>query len=205
MIVYKSIVGIDYSITSPGVCVFDISAKDFKFANCKFYYSTEKLSAAHRGANITGHFAPECQCPEQRFDQLSEWAIKLFASNSLVGIEGYSYSSFGLNFSVGENLGLLKYKLWKRGIYSGNYPVTVNPASLKKFATGKGNATKVDMFEAFKSADPDGYAMLNDVIPIKLKKIGVKKPKFEFSAPISDLIDAYFICKFMKETHFQVP
>ena len=73
-------------------------------------------------------------------------------------------------------MGLLKYKLYKNDYHYN----LLAPAQVKKFATGKGNANKELMLEAFE------------------KDTGANLKKFEcnFTSPVSDIADSYFICKF---------
>ena len=48
-------------------------------------------------------------------------------------------------FNIGENTGLLKHKLYKNNLNT----QIVTPTEIKKWATGKGNASKTDMYNAF--------------------------------------------------------
>jgi Holliday junction resolvasome RuvABC endonuclease subunit len=62
--------------------------------------------------------------------------------------------------------------------------VSVAPTEVKKFATGKGNAKKDDMLEAFiiqTGVDPR----------VVLDYYG--------ETPISDIVDSYFICNYKGE------
>lgn len=62
----------------------------------------------------------------------------------LVVIEGYAMGGMGRVFDIGELGGVIKL-----GLFYKKLPVAiVPPSSLKKFATGKGNAKKDDMLEA---------------------------------------------------------
>jgi len=59
--------------------------------------------------------------------------------DTLVIIEGYSFSSHAAHaHELGALGGVVRYRLWRRGIAF----VDVAPATLKKYATGKGNAPK---------------------------------------------------------------
>lgn len=63
---------------------------------------------------------------------------------TLVVIEGYSYASPHGAHQLGELGGLIRWTLWNRGTPF----VEIPPATLKKFATGKGNAPKDGMLSA---------------------------------------------------------
>jgi hypothetical protein len=55
-----------------------------------------------------------------------------------VALEGYAYNAKGRVFHIAENTGILKYKMFQRGV-----PLDiVEPTKVKKFATEKGNASK---------------------------------------------------------------
>ena len=77
-------------------------------------------------------------------------------------------------------MGLLKYKLFKNDL---RYNLLA-PAQVKKFATGKGNANKEKMIEAFK--EETGCDLL-------------KIFECNYTSPVSDIADSYFICKFISQ------
>jgi len=98
-----------------------------------------------------------------------------------VSLEGYAYSAQGRVFNIAENTGILKYKLWQSRI-----PVEVIPPSaVKKLATGKGNSDKAAMYVQF-TQDTD--IPLMDIISPEKTKV---------SNPVSDIVDAFYICKFL--------
>ena len=171
----NTIVGIDYSLTSPCVCVNDGK-------KIMFYYLTKKKKHLGKIANnIIGEEHEEYNTPIERFSNISKWAISKFhilGNNLKVFIEGYSYGSKGQAlFQIAENCGILKYNLQERNI---SYD-TVVPSVVKKGATGKGNADKDMMYEAF----------------VKETKIDLKKllDTDKVGNPVSDIADAYFIKK----------
>ena len=174
---FHMLIGVDYSITCPCLCLYD-ERKPFKFDNCFFYYlSNTKKYADKILPNITGESFQEYVADTDRFDSISDWAINLCVGASDVAIEGYSYGSKGRVFHLAENMGIFKHKLYKAGV-----PLTViEPSKSKKHATGKGNADKQAMYEAF-SKDTN----TNLLLTFEQKTL---------SNPVTDIVDSYFILK----------
>jgi Holliday junction resolvasome RuvABC endonuclease subunit len=174
----KTIVGIDYSLTSPAVCINNDGEYMF------YYLTNKKKYIGEMAKNIIGYEHQEYDTPIKRFSQISDWAINTFnrlsydLKNLKVYIEGYSFGSKGQAvFQIAENCGILKYRLQQLNI---NYD-TVVPSVVKKGATGKGNADKDMMYESF----------------VKETKIDLKKifDTDKVGNPISDIADSYFIQK----------
>ena len=172
----KISVGIDYSMTSPCVCVHrgDVWSID----NCEFFYQTNKKKSILSFNGFFGTFPIDFENNEERFDSLAEWVLSAVPREAAVMIEGYSYASKGQVFNIGENTGVLKNKLWHNDIEYG----VIAPGTLKKFATGKGNSKKDAMYDAF-------FAETNvDLVGL----LGVKNT----ANPLSDIVDAYYISKY---------
>ena len=185
----KKIAGIDYSLTSPAICVYkDENGGHFDFDRCVFHYlsNTEKQRQSAAGCgldNIRAEPYPEWQSEEERHEKLATWAYNIVQGSEEVFLEGYAFATSaqaGVR-SIAENTGLLKHKMWKNKIPFKTYPPTV----IKKFATGKGNSNKEMMYEAF----------VDELLtPIDLKERLTPKAKKVIS-PISDIVDSYFIAK----------
>jgi len=175
----KTIIGIDYSLTSPAICI----TTDFVFKNSKFYYLTNKKKYIGKMSNnITGFEHKEYDTPIRRFSQISDWVYELIEdtihTEQLVYIEGYSFGSKGQAvFQIAENCGILKYRLQQMRI---EYD-TVVPSVVKKGATGKGNADKDLMYESFSKETNTDLKKIFDV-----QKIG---------NPVSDIVDSFYIAK----------
>ena len=107
----KKIIGIDYSLSSPAICV---CRGDFKFENCKIYYLTNVKKYEGDFGNINGRLHLPYTTETQRHDQISNWALSIIDTTiGNIFIEGYSYGSKGLVFNLAENMGTLKHKLYK--------------------------------------------------------------------------------------------
>ena len=176
-----TIAGIDYSLNGPAICVFN-GKNDFTFEKCQFYFLTDtKKYAATFFQNIHGKLFEEYTQECERYDSISEWVMKTLMGCYQVALEGYAYGAQGRVFHIAENTGILKYKLYQASI-----PLEiVTPSHIKKMATGKGNADKSQMYEAF---------LKETGIPLQ----GIITPnKKDIGNPVSDIIDSYYICKYL--------
>ena len=185
----KKIAGIDYSLTSPAICVYkeEEDGGYFDFDGCVFHYlfnsERQRQLAARSGlSNLKAEPYPEWKTAEERHEKLTAWAYRIVQGCDEVYLEGYAYMATGRNIhSITENTGLLKHKMWKNKVSFKSYPPTV----IKKFATGKGNANKELMYEAF----------IGELLtPTDLKERLTPKAKKVIN-PISDIVDSYFIAK----------
>ena len=173
-------------MTCPAITVADFDAP-FSFTNCQLRYISEKVPKDGL-PNIVGKRLEEYTSNEQRFDIISEWVLDCIQQTTKnekcdaigVFIEDYSFGSKGKVFHIAENTGLLKHKLWRLG-----FPITtVPPTVIKKFAQGKGNATKEMMHDAF-------------VKETRTPLMPIFQPKAEsVGSPTGDLVDSFFICKY---------
>ena len=172
--VTKTIIGIDYSLTSPAICV-NIDGD----AGLMFYYLTSKKKyIGMMSEEIVGYEHKEWKDPIERFKYISDFAMDIITPLLPVEIyiEGYSYGSKGQGlFQIAENCGILKYRILEKGLTYN----TVVPSVVKKGATGKGNADKEMMYEAFVKETKLDLKQIFDTV-----KVG---------NPISDIADSYFI------------
>ena len=168
------IAGIDYSMSSPAIAVWD-DATECKFENIKFFNlnGTKKYQGIH--GNIRIDPLPLYSCPEERYLKNATWAVDVLKANGVqkVNLEGYAMnSSSGLVFNIGECAGALKRAMWEAGI-----PFVSNaPTAVKKSFHGKGNANKQAMVEAF--VERFGVS-ISDILGCKFA-----------DAPANDLVDA---------------
>ena len=181
--------GIDYSYTSPAICIYDTS-KEFAFENLQFYNFNDKKKLMGDYGNIHLTTFPEYNSPEERYRNICNWASAILLHFNVKGacIEGYSFgASSGLVFNIAENASLIKQFMNIKGIDF----TTPTPSQVKKNFTGKGNAKKDMMVEEFHRRFPK----------IKIHEIlGIK----EMAKPIDDIVDsmAVLLCHehFTKET-----
>ena len=168
--------GIDYSISSPSICIHKNGS--FNPSNCTFsFFALDKWR--HRWSsleNVNCFKLPSDLEGVKKYIYRAEWTVdNLIWWNGRVEtvfLEDYAYAATGRVFHIAENAGILKYKLSKFKTH------TIPPTVIKKFATGKGNASKHDMLDAWKN-EPGTFDLVQ-----------------ETGNPASDIIDSYFICKY---------
>lgn len=180
------VAGIDYSLTSPAIAIYDgVGSLDRINSFYFMYLNHDKKKIEHidlMNLNIVGYELDKSLVhdnQQKRYEVIADYFVNAVKEHSVdvVYIEDYSFGSRGKVFHIAENAGLLKYKLYKEGIQV----ETVAPTRAKKFATGKGNANKISMYEYFKETTKEDFSLL------------VKK---DIPNPYSDLIDAYWICRY---------
>ena len=145
------VAGMDWSLSCPAICIYDTS-KPLTFKNCKFFFLTNKNKQVGNFGNIHGFAMQEYKSVEERVDNISEWGITVLktANAKRACIEGYAMGAKGQVFTIAENGGLIKHKMYKAGIEF----ITPAPTSVKKLFTGKGNANKEIMYNSAMSIDP---------------------------------------------------
>ena len=187
------IAGIDYSLTSPAICVWRAeNDRLFDFDSCDVYYlenSSRRKSPSNGILNFHSELYTEWETEEERHELLSKWAMEIVNGSqawltTAVFIEGYAFATSGKSHvrSVAENTGLLKHKMYKV-----KQPFTsIPPTVIKKYATGKGNANKEIMYDAF---------CAEILTPPDLKSRLTPNSK-KLRNPVTDIVDSYFICKY---------
>lgn len=179
MVEMKHVIGIDYSLTCPCVCV----SNNKVFADNYFYFLHNSKKYTGTAINIMGDQHDDYLCEQERYENIASWVLSIIEpfdkKETEILIEDYSFGSKGRVFNLAENCGLLKYLLYKNGY---NFS-TVAPTVVKKYATGKGNASKEKMYESF-------LELTNlDIIDLYSNtKLG---------SPITDIVDSYYIAMYM--------
>ena len=176
-----TIVGIDYSLNSPAIC---IAGDNFDFDKCSFHFLTSKKKNIGKfGNNIFGYEYKEYTTPIERFTNISTWALDIIhkhkSDTAKVFIEGYSFGSKGQAvFQIAENCGILKYRLQMSPtmLYD-----TIVPSVVKKYASGKGNADKQLMYDSFKK-----HTKIDLMKMFDMEKL---------NNPVTDIVDSYYIAK----------
>lgn len=118
----KKIVGIDASLTRTGICTMYTGAG--LFGNQEHDFKTSIIASKLKG-------------PE-RLIEIRDRVAEFCRDADLVLIEGYAFARAQGAHQIGELGGVLRVMLHENRL---NW-LEVAPSAVKKFATGKGNATK---------------------------------------------------------------
>ena len=71
----RFVAGIDYSLTSPAVCVGKLVDDKLKFENCKFHFI--KKNKSHESFdNFKAHDYPKYSDEIERYENLANWTIE---------------------------------------------------------------------------------------------------------------------------------
>lgn len=184
-----TIAGIDFSMNSPAVTIGKVGDS---FSDLSFYAFRQKKKQNSNDSQVTLFDYPTSyELDVDRFEQTTDIIIGVLEKNNVktVYMEGYAYAASGNTYTIGEATGILKYKLWKKGI-----DLTImQPSEIKKIATGKGNANKELMLEFF-GQECCGFSIFT--------AIGEQDySNGKIPSPITDIVDSYFIWKAGIKTH----
>lgn len=161
--------GIDQSLTSTGVVVVE---------NKKFIYSDVVRTSKTDLECPYADTLERAQCIAQ---ELSMVVKSLEISNENIQLEGLSYGSVG---NATRNLAMLFGVLCNSLELS--QPKTIAPTSLKKWATGRGDADKAMMLEAVRLEDPEFYNIVS--------QIPVSRGRY-------DIVDAYHLARNLEDRY----
>ena len=160
-----------------------------------FYYLTRTKKFARdidfEGGIMGGEFLAKTSPPHQlnfldEFDTkieqyafIANWAIDVLSRYNVrtIWLEGYAFAATGRVFHIGENTGILKYRLMKKKL---PYNI-VAPTTVKSNTLGKGNASKEEAIEQF---NQDFNTNINELLD---------SPTMN---PASDIADSYLICRY---------
>ena len=188
--------GIDYSMTHPAMCCYHTTDDVLRW----YYMSTEKsklksdsnLFSAHIPVSKTSAKDIAAGTIDDSFDRynlIAEYFMKIIdvLKPKCVFLEGYSFGSTGQIFNIAENTGILKSKLFD----AGHKVLTLPPTTVKKYATGKGTASKQMMKDCFMRPSTQLKKIVFENRVTDLSKVAHYKER-----PFTDLIDAYYVLRY---------
>ena len=207
-------VAIDFSLNSPGICIYNDESKRFHFISyIKEGSGTKKEQKLQEEIGLLGDVTlvkqPDFSTSKdfssiellkiRRFDTMSNQIINLIlnvctdGSGFTIAFEGSSYGSkMGTNNLIDMAAGAAILKMKMLNILRPVDILTIAPTTIKKFA-GKGNWNKREVWNSFvenrnenESIDTSEFFKFCDgLVDPEDKKV----PK-----PFDDLVDAFFSC-----------
>ena len=215
-------VTIDFSLNSPGICLFNNKSKEYHFISYlkkngskKAIKIQEELSLLK---DVTLVFQPDFEKESdyssvelakiRRYDIMSNDIINLILQHSFpedgytIAFEGVSYgSSAGTNniIDMAAAASILKIKLLK--CLKPEDILTIAPATIKKHA-GKGNMNKRVLWDVFTEnrTDEDFLEETKFWDFSKNLEVGKSVPK-----PFDDLVDAFYLNSLIRSLQANLP
>lgn len=172
-------VGLDMSINSPGLTIFDGDKIEFHFR-----YDLPKRKKIEIPDNFYPH--PTGDKSREQMDRYldnANWIKSCINGRpGRVVLEGYALASVSSSFAqIIENIMTTKLMMHNEGLEF----ITPSPNSIKKFATGSGNAGKGLVIHKFE-----------EDTGIDLYKVFQRGTS---SSPLSDIADSYFMAKWARD------
>lgn len=176
------ICGLDLSINSSGVVIFELDNKGEITHSQYFGFSSVKKNCNDK---IVHYRLKDFANEYQKFNFTASYIYKWCKDCDYIAVEDYSFgSSQSRVFNIAENGGIIKYSLLKTGAKMRLY----SPNSVKKHFSGYGLSDKVSMYNAFKAHQGEKFDISD--LPIVNNGRGV--------SPTSDVIDAFAICDMLR-------
>lgn len=204
-------IGIDFSLTSPAVCVykngeysfisfFNDGGKDWRKSKSKSYRYHNELKDIIEVIPYTRKIDDSNYRNEQKTKMADALMIvnliieklkTVIDGDVIIGLEGFSYGSISSStLDLAMYNSFLRMKLIEN--FGSDVLNIVSPTEGKKVLFGKGNAKKDDMIQSFIDNRLKDDILESNAFWKYCKENGVdfKQPK-----PIDDLVDAYGILK----------
>jgi len=180
------IAGIDPSINGTGKCIMDLDDETYAIKSIKYYgYHTTKVRE-HLGEQVVvNHLGSKytSKLMYERQDIAYNILLQDMDDVEHIAFEGYAFGKQGTRSLVqlGEFIGGMKKLFYDLGKGIVIYP----PKTVKKFATGTGNADKVLMCDMFQKTCPALY-------PEEFSN-------FEnYESPLADMVDAFWMAETLR-------
>jgi hypothetical protein len=206
---------VDFSLNSPGICLYNDKSKKYHFISyIKPKSGTKAELKLQEELSLLGDvtlinqpdftnnesFSSAELLKVKRYDKMADDIINLVLQNSfegdgfIIAFEGTSYGSNGGTnnmIDMAAGAAILKLKLLKT--LNPEDILTVAPTTIKKFA-GKGNMNKLQLFDCFQRNVIEDPILAKSPLwkIVKDLEVGKKIPK-----PLDDLVDAYFLVAFV--------
>ncbi|MFW6272261.1 MAG: hypothetical protein ACOC2U_00560 [bacterium] len=181
------IIGIDNSITSPGIVIMELN-DSFEILNQRFITCTTIKKYSFKDCNgEVIYYKDTFNSQYEKIQSLHNIVMNRIGNPNdydFIAIEDYSFASKGQTFSIAESTGLLKDRF-----YNANIPIRLYAVpSIKQFMTQKGNADKIRMEEYY---EKKSYKFDLSFLPKLYESRNAKNPK-------DNIIDAHAIVMMLR-------
>lgn len=182
----------DWSMSAPSFALYDTDDGEFSFLNSYHYYLTTTKKHVHKieDLHVYGDSVPDYSSNEERWDLLSDAVMWVFENRAqshidYFAIEGYAFGSSASSVhQIAENAAVLKHKIYEQHI-----PIEViNPSTVKKWYSGKGNAKKDELYKIFVEKEN-----------IKLRDY-FSLPETQWE-PLAGIVDSWILLSILVENH----
>lgn len=205
-------VAVDFSLNSPGICIYNDKSKSYKFISYIKPKTGTKAEQAFQEdisklKDVALIYQPDFTTSDayssqelnkiKRYDRMADDIVNLILQESQQGdgytiaFEGTSYGSkMGTNNMIDMAAGAAVLKLKMLKIFKPEDIQTIAPTTIKKFA-GKGNMNKTQLCQAFlENVNGDPFLMKGELFHFATSNVESEK---KIPKPLDDLIDAYFL------------
>lgn len=205
-------VAVDFSLNSPGICIYNDKSKRYQFisyikaktgtkAEQAFQEDISKLKDValiyQPDFTIGGAYSSQELNKIKRYDKMADEIVNLILQESqqsdgyTVAFEGTSYGSkMGTNNMIDMAAGAAILKLKMLKIFKPEDIQTIAPTTIKKFA-GKGNMNKIQLCQAFlNNVNEDPSLIKGELFHYVTSNLELEK---KIPKPLDDLVDAYFL------------
>ncbi len=79
------IIGIDYSITCPSICIYSGNG-EFSYKACSFFYLTDKKKYEINTKQFQGVRYPVYEILTERYAKLAQWAVNIIKSVNVCAV-----------------------------------------------------------------------------------------------------------------------
>jgi len=218
-------VAIDFSLNSPGICIYNDESKRFHFISyIKDKHGTKKEQKLQEEIgmlkdvtlvkqpdfSVSSEYSSKELLKIRRYDIMSSQIISLIlnectdGSGFVVAFEGSSYGSkMGTNNLIDMAAAAAILKMKMLSILKPIDILTVAPTTIKKFA-GKGNWNKRKVWDSFEQNMNNSESIETSDF-FKFCKGLVDPESNKVPTPFDDLVDAFFLCDLISKDYLETP
>jgi len=180
------IAGIDGSISSTGKVIMTLNKKTLDIINVRYYGYTDTIKYSYNGpmseVKLMGTDYNSKLPVVERQCKAYPYIMEHLEDVKVLGMEGYSFTK--------QSSSLVQLAEWGGGLkkmfYDANMGIFIYPpTSVKMFATGNGQASKIMMAHAIMEIYPQWY-------PEEFKNLK------QYESPHEDLCDAFWMCETLR-------